>query len=95
MRFWCIKEASAGKKLDPEAMPSPKVFLVVSTSWPVAVDWGWNLCIYLGMFAVLLLLMALLLWLLIKQLRDSVGNTVLNPGRSVREPQGQCREHVL
>ncbi|XP_064198140.1 small integral membrane protein 43-like [Anguilla rostrata] len=76
-------------------MPSPRRFLETSTSFPLAAGWGWNVCIYLGLFAALFLLMVLLLWLLIRQLRNSVGNSALQPGRSVREPLGQVREHVL
>ncbi|XP_048827070.1 small integral membrane protein 43-like [Brienomyrus brachyistius] len=70
-------------------MPAPRMSLVPSASWPVAVDWAWNLGIYVAMFSAMLLLMLLLLWLLIKQLRDSVGNAALKPGPSIRRPPGQ------
>ncbi|KAJ8382682.1 hypothetical protein SKAU_G00034600 [Synaphobranchus kaupii] len=70
-------------------------FLETSTTYPLAAGWGLNICIYLGLFTALLLLMVLLLWLLIRQLRNSVGNSALQPGRSVREPLAQIREHVL
>lgn len=78
-------------------MPSPQRFIVASTSLPMAVSWGWNLTIYLGLCSLLLLLMGLLLWMVLKQLRNSVGGSVLQPCRSVREPhhQGPIREHAL
>lgn len=79
-------------------MPSPRKFLVASTSLPMALSWGWNLAIYLGLCSLLLLLMLLLLVVLLKQLRNSVGGSALQPCRSVREPhhiQGLVREHVL
>ncbi|XP_038867575.1 annexin A5-like [Salvelinus namaycush] len=67
-------------------MPSPRRFLVASTSLPVALGWGWNLSVYLGLLLLLLLLMGLLLWMLLKQLRNSVGSS-LQPGRSLRDPR--------
>ncbi|KAJ8384863.1 hypothetical protein AAFF_G00197730 [Aldrovandia affinis] len=64
-------------------------FLVASTSLPLGVGWGFDLCVYLGMFSTLFLLLLLLLWVLIRQLRNSVGNTALQSNRSSREPQSQ------
>ncbi len=58
-------------------MPSPWRFLVASTSLPLTAGWGWNLSVYVGLFTVLLVLMGLLLWMLLKQLRNSVGNSTL------------------
>lgn len=78
-------------------MPSPRRFVAASSSLPFAVSWGWNLTIYLGLCSLLLLLMGLLLWMVLKQLRNSVGGSALQPCRSVREPhlQGPRREHAF
>ncbi|XP_069050461.1 small integral membrane protein 43-like [Lepisosteus oculatus] len=77
-------------------MPSPRRFVVTSTSLPVNMDWDLNLLIYLGIFALLLLLLVLLLCLVIKQLRNSVAAAgALQPSRSVKEPWSLCREHAL
>nr|XP_046263015.1 annexin A5a [Scatophagus argus] len=67
-------------------MPAPKKFLVASTSLPLALDWGWNLSLYVGILLGLLTLMLLLLWMLLKQLRNSVGKSMLQPVRSFRQP---------
>ncbi|XP_047658025.1 small integral membrane protein 43-like [Tachysurus fulvidraco] len=67
-------------------MPAPRRFLVASTSMPLEMGWGWNICVYLGLLTLLLLLMGLLLWMVLKQLRNSVGNTAMQSGRSFREP---------
>ncbi|XP_049340174.1 small integral membrane protein 43-like [Astyanax mexicanus] len=75
-------------------MPAPKKFLVASTSMPLAMEWGWNVSVYLGILMLLLLLMGLLLWMLLKQLRNSVGNSALHPSRSFRGPHfGSFRGH--
>ncbi|XP_054453115.1 annexin A5a [Anoplopoma fimbria] len=52
-------------------MPAPRKFLESSTSLPLALDWGWNLSLYVGMLLGLLVLMLLLLWMLLKQLSNS------------------------
>lgn len=73
-------------------MPAPRRFLVTSTSMPLAVGWGWNVCVYLGLLSLLLLLMGLLLWMVLKQLKNSVGNGAMQSSRSFREPHfGNCR----
>lgn len=73
-------------------MPAPRRFLVASTSMPLAVGWGWNICVYFGLLTLLLLLMGLLLWMVLKQLRNSVGNVAMQSGRSFRETHfGNCR----
>lgn len=69
------------------SMPAPKRFLVESTSLPMALGWGWNLSLYVGMLLGLLTLMLLLLWMLLKQLRHSVGKSTLQPVRSFRQPR--------
>ncbi|XP_028272778.1 annexin A5a [Parambassis ranga] len=60
-------------------MPAPRKFLVASTSLPLALGWGWNLSLYVGMLLGLLVLMMLLLWMLIKQLRNTVAKSMLQP----------------
>lgn len=80
----------------PNSMPAPKKFLVASTSLPMALGWGWNLSLYVGMLLGLLTLMLLLLWMLLKQLRNSVGKSTLQPVRSFRQPHFEQRfQHVL
>ncbi|XP_071398673.1 small integral membrane protein 43-like [Centroberyx affinis] len=77
-------------------MPSPRRFLVASTSLPLALDWGWNVSLYVGMLLALLLLLMLLLWVLLRQLRNSVGNSTLQPARSFRQPSlAQRCQYVL
>lgn len=66
-------------------MPVPKRFKVASTSLPLAVGWGWNLSLYMGMLIGLLTLMLLLLWMLLRQLRNSVGKSTLQPVRTFRQ----------
>ncbi|KAG9339869.1 hypothetical protein JZ751_022374 [Albula glossodonta] len=68
-------------------MPSPRRFLVASTSLPLGMGWGRDLCVYLGIFSTLFLLLLLLLWILIRQLRNSVGNGMLQPKHSARDPK--------
>ncbi|KAK7922191.1 hypothetical protein WMY93_009093 [Mugilogobius chulae] len=71
-------------------------FLVASTTLPLALGWGWNISLYLGMLFGLLTLMILLLWMLMKQLRNSVSKTLLQPVRSFRQPCFDQRlQHVL
>lgn len=72
--------------LHVNSMPAPKRFVVASTSLPLALGWGWNLSLYIGMLLGLLTLMLLLLWMLFKQLRNSVGKSMLQPARSFRQP---------
>ncbi|KAF6731588.1 hypothetical protein FQA47_025580 [Oryzias melastigma] len=72
-------------------MPAPKKFLVASTSLPLALGWGWNLSLYLGMLLGLLILLVLLLWMLLKQLRNSLAKSVLQPARSMRQPHSDRR----
>ncbi len=80
----------------PKPMPAPRRFLVESTSLPLALGWGWNLSLYVGMLLGLLTLMLLLLWMLLKQLRNSVGKSTLQPFRSFRQPHFEQRlQHVL
>lgn len=80
----------------PNPMPAPKRFLVASTSLPLALGWGWNLSLYVGMLLGLLTLMLLLLWMLLKQLRNSVGKSTLQPARSFRQPYREQRlQHVF
>lgn len=80
----------------PDPMPAPKRFLVASTSLPLALGWGWNLSLYVGMLLGLLTLMLLLLWMLLKQLRNSVGKSTLQPARSFRQPYREQRlQHVF
>ncbi|XP_060935194.1 annexin A5a [Limanda limanda] len=67
-------------------MPAPRKFLVASTSLPLALGWGWNLSLYVGMLLGLLLLMMLLLWMLLKQLSHSVAKSMMQPVRSFRKP---------
>ncbi|XP_068596752.1 annexin A5a [Brachionichthys hirsutus] len=43
-------------------MPAPRKFLVASTTLPLALGWGWNLSLYVGLLLGLLTLMLLLLW---------------------------------
>lgn len=77
-------------------MPVPKRFKVASTTLPLAVGWGWNLCLYMGMLVGLLTLMLLLLWMLLRQLRHSVGKSTLQPVRSFRQlPLDQRFQNVL
>lgn len=77
-------------------MPAPRRFLVASTSLPLALDWGWNLGLYVGMLLGLLTLLLLLLWILLRQLRNSVGKSSLQPMRSFRQPHFEQRfQHVL
>lgn len=77
-------------------MPAPRKFLVASTSLPLALGWGWNVSLYVGMLLGLLMLMLLLLWMLLKQLSNSVGKCTLQPGRSFRQPCFEQRfQHVL
>ncbi|KAI3351446.1 hypothetical protein L3Q82_020301 [Scortum barcoo] len=77
-------------------MPAPRTFLVAPTSLPLALSWGWNLSLYVGMLLGLLMLMLLLLWMLLKQLRNSVGKSTLQPARSFRQPHFEHRlQHVL
>ncbi|XP_067375504.1 small integral membrane protein 43-like [Channa argus] len=77
-------------------MPAPRKFLVASTSLPLELGWGWNLSLYVGLFFGLLMLMMLLLWMLLKQLRNSVAKSTLQPGRSFRQPCFERRiQHVL
>lgn len=79
----------------PDLMPAPRRFLVASTSLPLALGWGWNLSLYVGMLLGLLTLMLLLLWVLIKQLSNSVGKATLQPVRSLRQPRfEQRRQHL-
>lgn len=75
---WCLTPTH---RLD---MPSPRRYLVASTSLPLTLSWGWNLALYLGMLLLLLLLLVLLLWLLLRQLRYSVGSRG-PPSRSLSE----------
>lgn len=70
----------------PKLMPAPRKFLVASTSLPLAISWGWNLSLYVGILLGLLLLMLMLLWVLLKQLRHSVAKSMLQPVRSFRKP---------
>lgn len=81
------KKRSRGGKVRflPTSMPVPKRFKVASTSLPLAVGWGWNLSLYMGMLLGLLTLMLLLLWMLLRQLRNSVGKSTLQPVRSFRQ----------
>ncbi len=80
----------------PSPMPAPRKFLVASTSLPLALGWGWNLSLYVGMLLGLLVLMLLLLWMLLKQLRNSVGKSTLQPVRSFRQPHFEHRlQHLL
>ncbi|XP_053284358.1 annexin A5a [Pleuronectes platessa] len=67
-------------------MPAPRKFLVASTSLPLALGWGWNLSLYVGMLLGLLILMMLLLWMLLKQLSNSVAKSMMQPVRSFRKP---------
>ncbi|TNN47955.1 hypothetical protein EYF80_041848 [Liparis tanakae] len=77
-------------------MPAPRKFLVASTSLPLALDWGWNLSLYVGILLGLLVLMLLLLWMLLKQLSNSVTKSSLQPVRSFRQPCCEQRlRHVL
>ncbi|GLD70493.1 annexin A5a [Lates japonicus] len=77
-------------------MPAPRKFLVASTSLPLALGWGWNLSLYLGILFGLLILMMLLLWMLLKQLGNSVAKSMLLPARSFRQPGFEHRlQHVL
>lgn len=77
-------------------MPAPRRFVVASTSLPLALGWGWNLSLYVGMLLGLLMLMMLLLWMLLKQLRNSVAKSMLQPVRSFRQPCFEQRlERVL
>lgn len=75
------------------SMPAPKRFVVASTSLPLALGWGWNLSLYVGMLLGLLTLMLLLLWMLLKQLRNSVGKSMLQPARSFRQPCMEPKFH--
>ncbi|XP_039607079.1 small integral membrane protein 43-like [Polypterus senegalus] len=76
-------------------MPSPRRFIVTSTSLPLNVDWDLNILIYVAIFLLLFLLLVLLLFLVIKQLRNSVAAVALQPSRSVREPWRLCREQAV
>ncbi|XP_060707425.1 small integral membrane protein 43-like [Hemiscyllium ocellatum] len=58
-------------------------------------DWGYNLVIYLALFFLLLLLLALFLFVVIKQLKNSVAAVVWQPNRSVREPWSANREQAV
>lgn len=82
--LWFGKGGQGVLLLDP--MPAPRKFLVASTSLPMALGWGWNLCLYVGLLLTLLLLLLLLLWMLLRQLRNSVGKSILQPARSFRQP---------
>lgn len=98
MPEYCSWEADKGKHFllsdSRKLMPAPRRFLVASTSMPLAVGWGWNVCIYLGLLTLLLLLMGLLLWVVLKQLGNSVGNGAMQSRRSFREPPfGNCRSY--
>lgn len=80
----------------PKPMPAPRKFLVASTTLPLALGWGWNISLYFGMLFGLLTLMLLLLWMLLRQLRNSVSKTMLQPARSFRQPCFDQRfQHVL
>ncbi|CAL9706499.1 unnamed protein product [Knipowitschia caucasica] len=72
-------------------MPAPRRFLVASTTLPLALGWGWNISLYLGILFGLLSLMLLLLWMLMKQLRNSVSKSSLQPTRSFRQPPSDHR----
>lgn len=71
-----------------QLMPSPRRFLVASTTLPLTLGWGWNLIVYVGLFTILLVLMGLLLWMLLKQLRNSVGS-------NFQPHLGSCRRYVI
>ncbi|KAM8909986.1 annexin A5a isoform 2-T2 [Spinachia spinachia] len=60
-------------------MPAPRKFLVASTSLPLALDWGWNLGLYVAILLGLLVLMMLLLWMLLKQLSNSAYRGSVRP----------------
>ncbi|XP_069557930.1 annexin A5a [Brachyistius frenatus] len=70
-------------------MPAPRKFLVASTSLPLALDWGWNLSLYVGLLLGLLTLLMLLLWMLLKQLSNTVAKSMLQP-----EYRGSVRPYV-
>lgn len=109
MRGWFSYCASSIKKIQVQrrkllrtgkvvltSMPVPKRFKVASTSLPLAMGWGWNLCLYMGLLAGLLTLLLLLLWMLLRQLRHSVGKSTLQPVRSFRQlPLDQRFQNVL
>lgn len=72
-------------------MPAPRKFLVASTSLPLSLGWGWNLSLYVGILLGLLTLMMLLLWMLLRQLKNSEGKSTLQPIRSFRPPHFEQR----
>ncbi|KAF6731592.1 hypothetical protein FQA47_025584 [Oryzias melastigma] len=86
-----VDKDSKGGQSRLKHMPAPKKFLVASTSLPLALGWGWNLSLYLGMLLGLLILLVLLLWMLLKQLRNSLAKSVLQPARSMRQPHSDRR----
>ncbi|CAL8261745.1 unnamed protein product [Lota lota] len=58
-------------------MAPPRRYLVASTSLPLALGWGVNLGLYLGLLLLLLLLLVAVVWLLLRQLQHSGGSITL------------------